>query len=242
MRRVRVRSTDLSAFQYNKDLVPDDRNCNLASLFGTMYFVQLQLIDPDGDRRTTGATLFRGSYRPRVSYLRYGPLFAGPQHAVENGQIYFRLSNGQLLRNDEDGNVVEYNNRFDSIPETEFVVFDFSNPEDGFFQVPYLALPPTIGAEFPYPGASGRSTFIHETPTGSIDGYHFNFGDLAERFAMNFGRGVGPLNSGRFSDSPGGETWVLVHAFVVGTTVIKTATQSPSWGAFKSFFNEGIMR
>ena len=83
MRRVRVRSTDLSAFQYNKDLVPDDRNCNLASLFGTMYFVQLQLIDPDGDRRTTGATLFRGSYRPRVSYLRYGPLFAGPQHAVE---------------------------------------------------------------------------------------------------------------------------------------------------------------
>ena len=152
-----------------------------------------------------------------------------------NGQIYFRLSNGQLLRNDEDGNVVEYNNRFDSIAETEFVLFDFSDPEEGFFQVPYRALPPTLGLEGAYPGASGRSTFIHETPTGSIDAYHFGFGDLGGIYGMSFGRGVGPLSSGIGSDQPGGQTWVLIHAFVGGDTVISTVVQSQSWGTIKSF-------
>ena len=151
-----------------------------------------------------------------------------------DGQTYFRLSNGQLLRNNEDGNVVEYNNRFDSIPETEFVLFDFSDPSEGFFQVPYMALPPTLGREFPYPGASGRSAFTHETPSGNIDAYAFSFGDISGSFVMQFGRGVGLLKSNTGSDQPGGETWVLVHAFVGGTTVIKTSVQSQSWGAVKT--------
>ena len=158
-----------------------------------------------------------------------------------DGQTYFRLSNGQLLRNDENGNVVEYNNRFDSIAETEFVLFDFSDPEESFFQVPYLALPPTLGEEFPYPGASGRSTSTYETPAGRIDAYHFNFGDLGRKYAMIFGRGVGPLGSGIGSDRPGGENWNLIHAVVRGDTVISTAAQSQSWGMVKSL-NERIIQ
>lgn len=46
---------------------------------------------------------------------------------IENGISYYRLSNGLLVRKDENGSIFEFNDRFESIENGEFLVFDFSN-------------------------------------------------------------------------------------------------------------------
>ena len=68
------------------------------------------------------------------------------------GKTYFRLNTGQLIRKSEKGDILEYNDRFDEIQDTEMLVFDFSSlttRNDGIFtyQVPYQVMPPTIGGQ-----------------------------------------------------------------------------------------------
>ena len=68
------------------------------------------------------------------------------------GQIYVRLNTGQLIRKSEKGDILEYNDRFDEIQDTEMLVFDFSSlttRDDGTFayRVPYQVVPPTIGGQ-----------------------------------------------------------------------------------------------
>ena len=66
------------------------------------------------------------------------------------GKTYFRLNTGQLIRKNQKGDILEYNDRFDRIQDTEMLVYDFSSPangdEDTFaYRMPYEARPPTIG-------------------------------------------------------------------------------------------------
>ena len=110
-------------------------------------------------------------------------------------ETYFRLSNGQLLRRDAHGSIIEYNNRFESIEAQEVVIFDFTNLGDAI-QLPYNVFPPTLGRGVPSPYPTTR--YITEghrdvpdfAKDCSIAAFGSTFG-VASGYGVHLAQGIG---------------------------------------------------
>ena len=176
------------------------------------------------------------------------------------GKTYFRLNTGQLIRKNEKGDILEYNDRFDEIQDTEMLVFDFSSPttrDDGIFtyQAPYQVRPPTLGGQF-----------LPQIPRFLMD-RAFHRGDLNYSFNMPIGEFANiltcvfvyslfdPISDGSVniifapdigvlsSTIPGNDVgefdrYLLVEATIAGGQKFPTNISTSSWGELKKSFIE----
>ena len=161
-----------------------------------------------------------------------------------NGQVYSRLSNGQLLRKDEEGNIIEHNNRF-SFPDTtikEFMIFDVTNLDDPEyrFYFPYGVFTPEAERNAPvghYP-VYRRATTV-TVPAGVFDGIHFGDGDLTGGITIFLGLNVGVVMSVLYTnadtDPVGVDLYELVRYRVDGKSY-PTAAIRNTWGEIKRSF------
>ena len=151
---------------------------------------------------------------------------------------YFELSNGQLLRKDHNGNIVE-RNQSESIDET---IYDFTNLDDPsyLFEFPYSVFPPAREGKAitGYPASrftsenTGRLLTL-ALPAGTFEVIHFGFGDLSWSTNIFFAEDVGVVKSGS-----GGhmgtvfDSYLLVKYRVSGITY-PTAIGIATWADLK---------
>lgn len=156
---------------------------------------------------------------------------------VLGGETYYRLSNGQALRVDGLGNVVEYNDRFPTIDSSEFILLDFSDT-DVARVLPYSIFPPTLGRVDPPPSpANINPEDAVVVSAGGFAAYTVQY-SLGVDLCMDasFARGVGPVRTRRYSDVAFEyETYSLVEA-VVGSRHIgqSTAVLTSTWASVKA--------
>ena len=173
-----------------------------------------------------------------------------------DGQVYFRLSNGQLLRKDEEGNIIERRapvRQGESWDTAEIVIFDITHLDDPEyrFYFPYGVFPPTRGGggTTPYPAA--RSVTTVSVTAGVFDAIFFAHGDFVDATNIYLGLNVGVVLSQWFSDQCGlaanvldeedgevlcqGEAFRLVR-YRVGGKNYPTAVFKDSWGEIKHRF------
>jgi hypothetical protein len=158
------------------------------------------------------------------------------------GHDYFALSNGQLLRTNGEGNLVE-RNRFTDRPEPEFVIFDFTHLEDSEyrFYFPYAVFPPTLGYGQPaiYPTVRYTSGYNGEAIHLAVAAGTFavvQFGNsygLAEMYNVFLAMNVGVVLSYMGSDIPEEiDRYELVEYRLDGKTY-PTAVAKCSWAEAK---------
>ena len=151
-----------------------------------------------------------------------------------------------MLRKDENGNIIEYNDRFDYIEDKEMFVFDFASPPnrdngDFDYRIQYEAFPPTIGGK-----ALSQDHFLSSTvripwtipmqvPAGTFpDGFIFLYGDPFESCdaSISFAVNTGMIMSGCFNSSGTFSCYVLWEATINGTT-LPTIVLPSTWGHLK---------
>ena len=151
-----------------------------------------------------------------------------------NGQVYFRLSNGQLLRKDDHGSIVELKG------EDELTLFDMSNLEDPVrtIFIPEGAFPLTGGGGSGYPATralvDGRGQPGTVTvPAGVFHAVFFADGDLAATFTIHLAPGVGPVRQSRGTDLPGHVNSFELLSYRIGGTTYPTTVGDVSWANVK---------
>ena len=172
-----------------------------------------------------------------------------------DGQVYFRLSNGQLLRKNEEGNIIErrapdvgQGERWDT---AEIVIFDITHLDDPEyrFYFPYGVFPPTRGGGVGFLAA--RSVGTVSVPAGVFDAISFVYGGFPAFFSIDLGLNVGVVLSQWFSEQCGlaanvldeedgevlcqGEEFRLVR-YRVGGKRYPTAIFKDTWGEIKHRF------
>ena len=172
------------------------------------------------------------------------------------GQIYVRLNTGQLIRKNEKGDILEYNDRFDEIQDTEMLVFDFSSlttrdDETFAYRVPYQVMPPTIGGQSLPQGPSVTRFLMYRSfyrvglddlfmPLGLANVLVCSFsyplldpiseGSVGIVFAPHIGivrSGIAGNDVGEF------EFYLLVEAVIAGEQKFPTNISTSSWGEIK---------
>ena len=137
---------------------------------------------------------------------------------------FFELSNGQLLRKDEEGSIVERRG------ETDVVIFDMSHLDDSQYRlfIPDHAFPLTGGSGSGYPATraivdpSGHPVSV-TVPAGTFSCIQFSDGDLAASFSMLLAESVGPVFHARYTDLPNFVNRYELIEFRVGGTTYPTA-------------------
>jgi hypothetical protein len=164
------------------------------------------------------------------------------------GHAYVRLSNGQRLGAGDDGSVLEFNDRFTSLPPDEMLVFDFASPpnssDGGYtFRLPYAAFPPTIGGDplAPDHWTSLAYRDVYDEPLSTAVGpfvdavlfaYGNGIGDCAHY--ISFARGVGPVASTCMDHLRVFERYSLTGTLVGGRAFTpSTAVRGEGWGPLK---------
>lgn len=144
-----------------------------------------------------------------------------------DGQDYFQLSNGQLLRKDNDGNILE-RNRFMESAEPEFIIFDVTHLDDPKYRflAPYTVFPPTLGHSQPATSPTPRfaSTNIprwlvlyQTVPAETFQVIQFGLGSgLAEMINVYLAESVGVVFSETVSDLDDFDSYELVEYRVGG--------------------------
>jgi hypothetical protein len=155
------------------------------------------------------------------------------------GQLYYRFGNGQLIRRDDMGNIIEYNNRFPSIGTKEMLVADFSvlSNDPPLFRLPYAFFPPSLGLGVvpAYPATWLEYPPI-EVPAGQFSTLTLYHSDsVARGYSIYFSEGVGVVYSVQGGDLPENiEEYLLVHAVVDGREIGQsTFVDMTSWGRAK---------
>jgi hypothetical protein len=154
------------------------------------------------------------------------------------GRHYFELSQGQLLRRTQEGNVAEYIQP-QGIDE---ILFDFTHLADREYQffLPYSAFPPARsgGGITGYPVAryslAGWGSLIRVVPAGAFESVQFAFGDLSRATNIYFAEDVGVI----YSESSGHmigqifEHYSLAEYRIAGNT-FPTSVNHTSWANIK---------
>ena len=156
-----------------------------------------------------------------------------------DGQVYSRLSNGQLLRKDEEGNIIKHH-PFSS-PDTTFtevMIFDVTHLDDPEYRVygAYWLFPPTPTlCCTPYPAY--RSLTTVSVPAGSFDAIYFGDGDLTGGVIIYLALSVGPVLSIRSGNADVlGEAWEDLYELLryrISGKSYPTAVGEHSWGEIK---------
>ena len=147
-----------------------------------------------------------------------------------NGTVYFRLSNGQLLRKNEEGSIVERRK------ETDVVIFDLSHMDDPKYQfsVPRDSFPLTGGGGSGYPSSRsnvrGCSVVV---PAGTFSCISFSDGQFEELYAIFFAEGVGPAVIQRYTDLPEYMNRYELIRYSVGGESYPTNIKQFSWAGIK---------
>lgn len=146
------------------------------------------------------------------------------------GETYFRLNTGQLIRSSEKGDILEYNDRFDEIQDSEMLVFDFSSPtirDDGVFvyRVPFHR--GGVYDDFSIP----EGEFINVlTCAFTYSPNPISDGTMSIIFAPN----IGIISSGWSGNDVGEfDQYLLVEAVIAGEQKFPTNISTSSWGEVK---------
>ena len=156
------------------------------------------------------------------------------------GQIYFRLSTGQLLRKDKQGNIVEFSSGQTNIEDKERIIFDFGpsceteKQNDGYMGI----FPSTSHGALGQPWRIKRTEFLARTVMGDFySGCSFSIGVLTH-FSIYFAPNIGPVSSGWSDDQGLFEKYTLISATIQGTKIVNAPTAiltRPSpWGRVKN--------
>ena len=193
----------------------------------------------------------------RIDFREQVPLEIRDKEKRE-GETYFRLNTGQLIRSSEKGDILEYNDRFDEIQDSEMLVFDFSSPtirDDGVFvyRIPYRAMPPTIGgqAALPQDPSITRYLMYRRFHRGGVyddfsipEGEFINVLTCAFTYSPNpisdgimsiiFAPNIGIISSGWSGNDVGEfDQYLLVEAVIAGEQKFPTNISTSSWGEVK---------
>ncbi len=175
------------------------------------------------------------------------------------GNTYFRLNTGQLIRKNEKGDILEYNDRFDEIQDTEMLVYDFSSPANranGIFahRPPYAFRPPTIGGgsltQDPsftrydvYRNFHRGKVYVDDydfyIPRGEFENvllcaFSYSFNTTAGWFIL-FAPDIGIVSSVNLAADNGQfeHRYLLVEAVIAGEQEFPTNISTSSWGEIK---------
>ena len=159
-----------------------------------------------------------------------------------DGHVYSRLSKGQLLRKDEEGNIIKHH-PFSS-PDTTFteiMVFDLTHLDDPEYRFYFSgAFPPTpeLGYATFYPAYRWMRTVT--VPTGSFDAVYFGDGDFTGGIEIYLGFNVGPVLSRLTGNADVAEEieedlYELVR-YRIGGKSYPTAVSEHTWGEIKRSF------
>lgn len=150
---------------------------------------------------------------------------------------YYRFNNGQLLRRDDIGNIIEYNTRFHNIKSGEMLLLDFAGSYE-FFRFPYGAFPPTLGKADPPPSPAGRPQLQDSiaVPAGIFRVYTFDYSEGVDAVTdMSFAENIGLVRSRRYGDvAYEFETFSLIAATIGGRHLPNdTEVGAVPWGELK---------
>ncbi len=151
------------------------------------------------------------------------------------GQIYSELSNGQLLRKDEIGNI------WALVGNEEFLVFDLSNLDDPDYDISlaYIAFPPVnslVPTYFPTRGTRANDKGELYTITLSIGIFPticFTTGELSAVRRVCLAENVGPVLSTRSTDLPGRFNLYELVQYRIGGNMHPTVLKKASWAEIK---------
>ena len=201
---------------------------------------------------------FNNSEGLRIDFQKQVVLEVLGEEEVE-GRTYFRLNTGQLIRRNEKGDILEYNDRFDAIPDTELLVYDFSSPanlDEGIFEyrVPYRVMPPTIGGRS-YPHEhSLRRYFMWRDCSGAHNSPFLLPPEMRElkniptclfvytpddplsegSVHVTFAPDIGILSSALTGNDEGEfDRYLLAEAVIAGEQKFPTNITASSWGRIK---------
>ena len=154
---------------------------------------------------------------------------------------YFEMSNGQLLRKDDEGNVIELN-QFERPDDPEVIVFDMTNIGDTQYRISlrYTIFPPTLGLIGTVSPARTTDPLSITVPAGVFEVITFTHGDLGGFFSVALARDVGPVRSTFFSDIVGEDGKPLSGAsfelaeYRTGGRNYPSVVKDRSWGELKS--------
>ena len=156
------------------------------------------------------------------------------------GRNYFAMSNGQLLRKDAEGNVIELN-QFERPDDPEVIVFDMTNLGDTQYRISlrYTIFPPTFGLMGTVSHARTTDPLSITVPAGVFEVITFTHGDLGGFRSVALARDVGPVRSMFFSDIVGedgplnGASFELAE-YRIGGRNYPSVVKDRSWGELKS--------
>ena len=152
-----------------------------------------------------------------------------------HGQTYSALSNGQLLRKDETGNI------WALVGDEEFLVFDLRNLDDPEYDISlaYIAFPPRnslVPTYFPKRCTRANDKGELYTTTLSIGTFPticFITGELSAVASVVLAENIGPVLSRRSTDLPGRFNFYELVQYRIGGNMYPTALKRASWAEIK---------
>ena len=220
------------------------------------------------------STLLRAEEAPDYWPLEVGNQWVYLHHGVDDGQrfdnqvilevlktktidgnSYAELSNGQLLRKDEAGNIIEYNQFERPRDVSELIIFDLTNLDEQHYRSPhdYTVFPPRLGLlsyPFIFRDARREDDEILNIPAGTFrEVLTFSHGDSGGYFGVSLARDIGPVLS-RYStdvvDSEGNAInsaiYELMQYRIDGTTrPIIGVVRADSWAEIKMRDNDSFI-